>query len=155
MISFFLLMIGLLLIFLEFYLPGAILGIIGGVMIVLSIILFAIQTQSVWGVIFYSVASIALLLILVKFAIWKIKRNKEGEGIYLGADQEGYVAVSFAKELIGKHGIALTDLRPSGFVLIEEKRLQAVAKVGFIDKESQVTVVGGEGGHLIVTKDIQ
>lgn len=142
--------IGLLLIFSEFFLPGGIMGIAGGVLLVLSIVFFAIQSDSLVAVIIFTVVSIVLFGVLVKFALWRIKRGKGGKGLYLDTAQEGYVASKFDGTLIGKRGSALSDLKPAGHVLIEGRRYQAVSKLGYVLKGTSVEVIGGEGAHIIV-----
>ena len=72
------------------------------------------------------------------------------KGIFLNTAQNGYVASEFAKELIGKKGEAISDLKPAGHILVEGKRYQAVAKIGYIEMGSSIEVIGGEGAHLIV-----
>jgi membrane-bound serine protease (ClpP class) len=52
--------------------------------------------------------------------------------------------------LTGKGGVALTDLCPTGYILVENRRYQAIARERWIKKGSQVMVVGAQEGHLIV-----
>jgi membrane-bound ClpP family serine protease len=47
-------------------------------------------------------------------------------------------------------GYADTDLKPSGHVLVEGNRFQAVSKNGYIDKATEIEILGGIGSHLIV-----
>lgn len=150
MISYLLLAVGLLMIFFEFFLPGGILGLAGGVLIVVSIVLFAIHAESMWAIILFVIVALVLLGALVQFALWRIRSGRGAKSFYLNTDQEGYVASTFAEELIGKEGEALSDLKPAGHILVEGKRLQAVAKMGYIYKGTTIVVIGGEGAHLVV-----
>ncbi len=152
MIPYFLLALGLLLIFIEFFLPGGALAIAGGVFIVMSIILFAVTAKSGIAVLFYIIGTVLAVALLVKFTLWRMRRGHLGKSIFLNTHQEGYTASTFEKEFIGKDGVALTDLKPAGHILIEGKRFQAIAKTGYLQKGSQVTVVGGEGAHFIVVE---
>ncbi|MCB1181127.1 MAG: serine protease [Chlamydiia bacterium] len=149
MISSILAIIGLLLIFIEFFVPGGILGVTGGILLVGSVILFALQTESFLAFILFFVIVIVILGVLIKFALWRKKKKK---GIYLSNDQEGYSASSYDKEMIGKEAKTLSDLKPSGHIVVEGKRLQAVSKTGYVDKGIKVMVIGGQGAHLIVKK---
>lgn len=144
--------VGLLLIFLEFFLPGGILGIAGGVLLVLSIVFFSIGSPSLLYVILYIIGVGILLVLLVKYTLWRIRT---GKGFYLNTAQEGHVASEFSHEAIGKKGEALSDLKPAGHILVEGNRYQAVAKTGYIIKGTKIIVVGGEGAHLIVKKEEQ
>lgn len=56
------------------------------------------------------------------------------------------------RDYIGREGITLTDLRPSGTVRIDEKRLDAVTEGKYLEKESTVIVTAVLGGQLVVRK---
>lgn len=147
--AFILLALGLLVIFLEFFLPGGILGVAGGVLLIVSIVFFAMATDSILLIFSYLILNILLLVVLITFTLRYIKKGKT-TGIYLNSAQEGYLASEFDKTLIGKSGEALTDLKPAGHILVEGKRYQAVSKTGYLDKGSKIEIVAGEGAHFIV-----
>ena len=52
-------------------------------------------------------------------------------------------------------GTAESDLKPSGHVMVEGKREQAVSQGTYIKKGEKIKVVGGEGARLIVRKEEQ
>lgn len=141
--------IGLLLIFLEFFLPGGVMGVAGAILVIVSIVFYAINAEGFLPVVLYILAMLFCVGVLMRFALWRLKTGKM-KGIYLNTAQEGYVASKFAKELIGQDGEALSDLKPSGHILVADKRYQAVSKMGYIVKGTKIEVVGGEGSHLIV-----
>ncbi|MCH9626621.1 MAG: hypothetical protein S4CHLAM2_02470 [Chlamydiales bacterium] len=141
--------VGFLMIFLEFFLPGGIMGAIGALLVLISIVLFALKAQSALAIVLYVTGSLVGMGVLIWFAIWRIKTGR-ATGIFLNTAQEGYVASSFDKGLIGAEGEALSDLKPAGHILAKEKRYQAVSKTGYVVKGSKIVVVGGEGAHLIV-----
>ena len=142
--------LGLLLVFLEFYLPGAILGICGGALIFFSILLFARNGASPLLIAVYIFAVINSVALVIKFALWKIRTAKPDYSIYSSKDQAGYVASGYDRNAIGKTGVVLSDLKPGGYILIEGKQHQALSQSGYIIKGSQVKVIGGEGESLIV-----
>lgn len=150
MSPFILLAIGFLLVFLEFYLPGAIMGIAGGGFILASLILFAMQTSSPLAITVFVVGICLGLVLLVKFAIWRIRTAKPQRSIYSNASQDGYQAVSYDASAIGKEGIVLTDLKPGGFILVEGKQQPAISKEGYLSKGTKIKVIGGEESNLIV-----
>ena len=51
---------------------------------------------------------------------------------------------------MGREGEALTDLRPSGTVLIGEERVDAVSESEWIEEGTEVRVVSSEGYRLVV-----
>lgn len=145
-----LLVIGLCLIFLEFFLPGAVIGTIGVLLLCASIVVFAMETDSVIAVILYCAAVIVALIYLIKFALWRIKKTKFSGSIYLDADQEGFVASTFDQNAIGKTGTVLTDLKPGGYILVDGKKLQALSVEGYISQGAIVKIVGGQEESLLV-----
>lgn len=68
----------------------------------------------------------------------------------LSGEQEGYLASSFDLSLVGREAVALSELKPSGHIVIEGKSMQAMSETGFIDKDQSVEIVGGRGGYLLV-----
>lgn len=66
---------------------------------------------------------------------------------------DGYIGVEMQPSfLIGKQGIAATILRPSGKVEIDNETYDAVALIGYIDKNENIEVVKYETGQLYVRK---
>lgn len=140
-------LLGLIFIFLEFFLVGALFAILGSLFIVLSLVLFFLSFPLVW--LFGYLALIVFAVTgICKGALWWIKRRR-GE-FYLQNDQEGYSASFFDRNLVGKVGVAVTELKTAGHVLIEKKRYQALSEGGFITKGASIVVVGGRGAYLIV-----
>lgn len=147
---FLLLIIGLFLILLEFYLPGAIMGICGAVLIVASIFIFASTADSLLWTFLYIIGTGICIGLLIKFALWRIVHAKPDYSIYSNKDQKDYYASSFDKTAIGKKGIVSSDLKPGGYILIEGKLHQAISLGGYLAKGTEVVVVAGEGESLMV-----
>lgn len=125
-------------------------GICGGLLILASIILFAMQSQSIIAVTLFTLGAIVGLVLLIKFAIWRIRTAKPGYSIYSNANQEGYVASSYDASAIGKKGIVDTDLKPGGHIIVDGRRLQAISRTGYITKGTEIVVIGGQEEALIV-----
>lgn len=125
-------------------------GTAGGILMVASIVVFALKAESLWAILLYILGVAVVLALLVKFTLWRFRTGKGAKGLFLKEDQEGYTASSYAKEYIGKQGHAVTDLKPAGHIEIESKKYQAVSKTGYLVKGTKIEVVGGEGAHLIV-----
>lgn len=148
-----LLIMGLLLIFLEFFLPGGVMGTLGALVVLSSIVFFAMQTESLLFILLYTVGSFVLVVLLFRFALWRIRHGEPGKTIYSDDDQEGFIASTFDKAAIGKIGVVDTDLRPGGHIIIENKRHSAISRSGYISKGEKVKVIDGEGESLIVKKE--
>lgn len=65
--------------------------------------------------------------------------------------EEGYVGIDkHQKDMLGKEGLAVTVLRPSGKVQIDDEIFDAVAEEGFINKGEKVMVTKDEAGQIYV-----
>ncbi len=62
----------------------------------------------------------------------------------------GYSSHKPHQELVGKQGIALTTLRPSGTAIIDDERVDVVSEGGYIEAKKPIKVVGVEGIRIIV-----
>ena len=143
-------LLGLFFIYLEFYLPGGIMGALGSLILVANIIYYVLENGSAAGTLVLIMLSLGLLVLVIKLALSRIKAAKPEDSIYLNADQEGFRASSYNDDLVGCCGEALSDLGPSGFVMIKGQRMQVVSKQGYIKRGSAVEVIGGSGAHLEV-----
>lgn len=140
-----LLALGLLMIFLEIFLPGGILAVIGGVLILASIIFFSIQAKSLIPISIFILTAFLLLWLVVKFGVWIIKKRGRRH-----TQPKKSVTDAFAQEKIGKKGVALTDLKPSGYVFVDGNRFSAISKGGYISKGQKIQVIGGKAAQLTV-----
>lgn len=153
MLPFIILAVGLLLIFLEFFLPGGIMGTLGALVVLASIVFFAMQTESMILVLLYTVGTIVLVGVLFRFALWRIRHGEPGKTIYSDDDQEGFTASRYDKTAIGKIGTVDTDLKPGGHIIIDDQRHSAISLSGYITKGETVKVIGGQGESLTVKKE--
>jgi len=144
--------IGLLSILLEFFLPGGILGTIGTLFVMASVIAFGSASDSFIQTVIYIIAVGVSLGLLIKFALWRIKNAKPGSSVYSDKSQEGYVASSWDKTLVGKDGVVFSDLKPGGHITIDGKNYSAISQSGYITKGEAIVVLSGEGETLNVKK---
>ncbi len=65
--------------------------------------------------------------------------------------EDGYLGIDIRqKGVLGKTGVALTVLRPSGRVEIDDEIFDAVSEEGYINKGDEVKVVRDEAGQIYV-----
>ncbi len=138
--------LGLLLIFLEFFLPGAIMAIGGAALLIASGFFFYMENPNIFSLFAFMAFLATATFVVVRVALWRIAKK----GMISDDSQEGYQASLYVRELVGKLGIASTDLKPSGFVMIEEESYEALSKSGYIDKGTPILVMSGQGSHLFV-----
>ncbi|MDD2559148.1 MAG: NfeD family protein [Bacteroidales bacterium] len=158
---------GVILIFLEiFVIPGfGIAGILGILAVVLGLSFALIDNTGLSfdfrGLEMLDEALVLVILsMLIAFIIslWLTSRIGIGKGMFkhlaLESVQEkeaGYVAVpAIDKSIIGKTGLADTDLRPSGKVRIGDVLYDAVAEVGYVEKGKNIKVNRLENAQLYV-----
>jgi len=144
------LIVGLLLIYLEFYLPGGVMGVAGGLILLGNIVVFSLSSESPLFVVIIIITTLVGVVAVAKIALWRIRSAKPEDSIYLEGDQEGFKASEYAEDIVGMEGVAASNLRPSGHIVVESKKYQAVSKSGYISKGSKIIVSGGEGAHLQV-----
>jgi len=120
----------------------------GAILLLASLFVYYMTFSADWYFYVYIACLLASVCLVVRLGIWQVRSCKKT--MYLDTDQEGYQACLYPKDLVGKGGVALNDLKPSGHIRIEGKTLQAMAKTGFIEKGTEIQVLGGQGSHLIV-----
>lgn len=141
---------GLILIFLEFFLPGAVMA-IGGILLLLSSVL-ALHMENATGLelVGFILGLSGLVFLTIRLAICVLQSIKNKGTIVLQSDQEGFQASSVPVDVINCIGIADTDLGPSGHVIVNKQRFCAVSQDGYLDKGSCVKVIGSSGSSLVV-----
>ena len=138
----------------SFFLPGGIVGALGGIALVGSFIVFLMQKPGlVWGT-FFALLLIAGLIGTIRIALWRVRSTKNAHSIYSAQDQEGFYASQYNKHLVGKTGKAITDLRPAGHIEVDGEQYQAVSQSAFIQQGLAIEVIGGEGSRLIVKTNL-
>ncbi len=63
---------------------------------------------------------------------------------------EGYVSALPRGELVGRHGTAITDLRPAGVANVDGERIDVVTEGEYIGSGSRVEIVRAEGYRHVV-----
>lgn len=137
--------VGLFLIVLEALLPGMVLGVSGAL---------AIVTAVVYGFDHGVLAGFSLLgtaLIVVPWTlIWGMKRLSHKTTL---SSEDGVLTYrGDYGSLVGKNGVAVTQLHPSGIVLIDGKKIDVVTEGELIEKGERVNVVRTEGNRVIVKR---
>lgn len=149
-----LLLIGVALIIVEMIMPGfGIAGVAGTAAIIAGL---AVGSNT-FGAALFSLAIVFVILliaapIIFKLAFGKRKRPSKlvlSESIDSASNSRSADSV---KELVGKSGVALTALRPSGIAMIDGKRVDVLADGEFIAKGDKVTIVTVQGTHISVVK---
>lgn len=143
-----LLVAGLLMIGAEIFVPGAVVGTLG-VICLIAAVMVAFQISQTAG--FYVGAGV-ILLVGATVVLW-IKffpRSSIGKKMTLSEDGSAFKASDERKDLLGKEGVAASELRPAGFATIEGKRYDVVTEGSLIPKGGRVKVVQIAGNRIVV-----
>jgi membrane-bound serine protease (ClpP class) len=62
----------------------------------------------------------------------------------------GFISAPVREDLVGRDGVAVTDLRPSGTAVFGEERVDVVTEGEFISQGSPLRVLRSEGYRLVV-----
>jgi len=101
-------------------------------------------------------ATTMLLILLILWATIKyLPKNVRlfRSGIFLKTQEDrsqGYESAETREELVGREGISLTDLRPSGFALFGQEKIDVVSESEFIEEGTAVRIVSVEGSRHVV-----
>ena len=145
-------LLGIVLLAIEiFVIPGfGITGILGILGIVAGIFMsFGINNiaQATFVVFVSLIADIILIIILARF-ILKSKGFKSK--IALDTDTAGYYSSVSYDDLLGCEGITDTFLRPSGNIIINGKKYDAITEGEFINKGVKIKVILVEGNKIVI-----
>ena len=146
-------LLGVLLLAGEVFMPGAVLGIIGGLCMAAGCVISFIQLGTGGGTVATVVALVLLALTLYAELVW-LPKTKFGKRLVVhstvGATSQPPLADK--ESVVGKAAEAVTPLVPSGYVLVEGRRYEAFSQSGHAAKGAQLRVVGLDNFRLIVTK---
>ncbi|MCY7917725.1 NfeD family protein [Bacillus vallismortis] len=142
---------GVILILLEIFLPGGIIGLLGLGAIVASLFLAAGSfTVMAISLLIASAVSITAFILLTRVLGKRMKFFKKFVLNDSTNTESGYVSNQTRTDLIGKVGITYTQLRPAGTVIIDDERLDVVSEGSFTEKDKKVKVVKVEGSRIVV-----
>lgn len=141
-----------------FVLPGfGVAGILGIIFLAGSIVLSLLGASPSSADIIGSIGVLAASLVITAavFFAWlrHLPNSQRFGGLLLkGSSQqsEGYVSAPLRDELIGREGVALTDLRPSGTVDVDGERIDVVSEGDFVKAGAAVVIVRAEGYRHVV-----
>ncbi len=144
---------GVILIFSEFFIPGITMGVVGGILIVLSIAI-GWQRFPEYGV-FILTGEVTGVVIIIAFGLFLLAKTPLGSGLVMKAKQdvsEGFASYAQDPAIVGTVALVHTALRPAGSIMIGSQRIDAVSNGTFIDAGSSVRIVRVEG-HRVVCEE--
>ena len=141
---------GLLLIGGEIFVPGGIVGTLGVIALLGAIVIaFNISPALGWYV---TVAVVALVALTVYLWVKLFPKSSVGRKLTLSVDGRAFKSSDSMADLLGQSGVAQSDLRPAGFALFGNRKIDVVTEGGLIPKGERVRVLKVEGNRVVVRK---
>jgi len=141
--------LGILLIGAEVFLPGGVLGVIG----VLALIIAGLTGFAAFGPNggFFSALGIvifggACIGIWIKY----FPQTPMGQRLTLSKSGKDFKTTAEPETLLGKEGIAISTLRPSGIAKFDGKRVDVIAEGDWIEEGQPICVIKVEGFRVLV-----
>ena len=145
--------IGLVLFFIEIFVPsGGLLALMGAIAVIGSLIAFFVHDLNTGLIAFGTYVVFGPILAWIAFRIWAA--SPLAKRMILGGiveeDVDEAMQASRAKQearlaelqtFIGKQGVTITVLRPVGVVRIDGKRVDALAESGSIEADKRIEVI--------------
>jgi membrane-bound ClpP family serine protease len=144
--------LGILLLVLDLFLPGIILSLLG----TLAMLAGTARAFSIYGVTggllaFFSGVLLLAVALYVEYGI--LPKTRFGRRFFLDAAVDGTSqGASNSPVLVGKEGIAITTLMPTGQIEVGGRRYEAQSLDGHIEKGARVRVAGFQNFSYTVNK---
>jgi membrane-bound serine protease (ClpP class) len=141
-----------------FILPGfGVAGVVGIVAVVASMVLAMIGRHPSAADIAQAMAVLGASLFITAAVTYAWLRHLPNSGRFSGLllkgaghRSEGFISAPSRPELVGRDGVALTDLRPSGAARIGDERLDVVTEGEYVAQGSPVQLVRSDGYRHVV-----
>jgi membrane-bound serine protease (ClpP class) len=141
-----------------FILPGfGVAGVLGVLAIVTSMVLAMIGRHPSTGDVAQALAVLGASLFITLAVTYAWLRHLPNSGRFSGLllrgavhKSQGFVSAPNRGDLVGRDGVAVTDLRPSGTARVGEERLDVVTEGEYVPQGSRVQVVQSDGYRHVV-----
>ncbi|MBS4215605.1 MULTISPECIES: NfeD family protein [Neobacillus] len=146
---------GILLLFFELFLPGAVAGTLGLAALILSFFLAGEDALQMGVSILISIfLSTLVFFLMIKVLGKKLVLFNKMVLFDAAKKEDGYVSNINRTDLLGKEGVALTILRPAGTAIFNNERVDVVSEGGFIAQNAKIKVIKVEGARIVVREVI-
>lgn len=131
------------------FIPGGLLVVVGSGLLVYSVYLNFVA-NGIWAALLEIAIVLAMLPSLIRYSLNRLALKKEMRA------EDGFVGVEDYSRYLKQTGRAITDLRPSGTVVLDDNeaqtRLDCIAEGGYIEAGEPVEVVASRGPSLVVRR---
>ena len=143
-------LLGMILIIVEVFLPGFGLPGIGGIVLVgAGVVMVGMHFGSLTAVGTLLVI-IAVLAVLISWVLRQASRGGKRSDLFLQERDDLRTQQEDMKVLVGKSGTTTSVLRPAGIGDFDGVRLNVVTEGGFIEKDMPIEIVRVDGSRIVV-----
>ncbi|GHH97046.1 NfeD family protein [Neobacillus kokaensis] len=143
--------VGILLIFFELFLPGAVAGTLGTAALIFSFFLAGENpVQMGVSILIAIIVSITVFFLMIRVLGKKLVLFNKMVLFDIARKEDGYVSNINRTELLDQVGVTLTILRPAGTMEINNERIDVISEGSFIEKNARVKVIKVEGARIVV-----
>jgi len=147
-----LLIAGLMLIGAEVFIPGGVLGLIGGLALFGAVII-AFNIYSATTATFITVGIIMMIGVVIALWIKIFPKTWIGRKMTVSNDLHSAKGTeNHLTELLGCEGIAVSPLHPGGYAEINGRRIDVITQGNMIDSNTKIKVVEIEGNRVVVAE---
>jgi len=142
---------GILLLVMENFIPGFVLGTLGLISILAGIFVTYFEYGFTFGTVMLGVILI-LMFVLLAVSMRNFQRTATGKLLTNTSNIGSDSSYAVNQELLGRSGITLTQLRPAGSAIINGKKVDVVTQGDLISANEPVEVIQVEGMRVVVRK---
>lgn len=146
--------LGAFLLAVELIVPGGIIGAIGGVLMLGGIIVLYSEYGLEAGILGF-LGALAILALTFYVEVKLLPKTAFGKRFFLNAQVKGVSQKELVEDsCVGQECKTVTALSPSGYVLLNGKKVDAMSRSGFIEANEVVKVIGKDNFRLLVSKSL-
>ncbi len=136
--------IGLIAVFAEILLPGMIIGICGALCVAGSIY-FAYQAGE------KTLGNVLLVTSILSIPVFVILWYRMTVRVFsITASELGFSAPGGFDDLMGKEGVTVTPLHPSGIAMIDGRRVDVLSRGEMVSSSTKIKVIEVKGNKVVV-----
>ena len=144
---------GLLLMAVEILVPGAILGVLGGLCLLGGVTAAFFQFGAFGGTVATGVAlAMGAVMLYLEFVILPKSRLARKFSMTETVSSQSQPAVADRSAVVGREVVAVTTLAPGGYVELEGRRYEAFSRSGLAAVGARLRVVDVDTFRLVVTQ---
>lgn len=150
-----LLVLGLLLVFLELFVPGGIIGFFGALLMGAGIIMcFYYYSLSTGLAVLFGCCILVTCIVVLFFRI--LPYTAEGKWVIMShtlvTAKGSHSETAHHQALIGQEGITESKLRPAGIAIVGSERLDVVTEGDYLDENTRIRIQRVDGNRIVVTR---